>query len=510
MNQIDLSMVDWARAQFALTAMYHWIFVPLTLGLSFLCAFYESLYVRTGKEEWKKIAKFWMTLFGINFAIGVATGIILEFEFGTNWSNYSWMVGDIFGAPLAVEGIVAFFLEATFFAVMFFGWNRVSKGFHLFSTWMVAIGSNLSALWILVANGWMQHPVGMAFNPDTARFEMQNFWEVLFSPTAIAKFTHTTSSSFIVGSLFVITVSSWYLLKGRNKEMAKKSILVASVFGLLSTAYAGLTGDESAFVNASTQPMKLAAYEGLYNGKAKADLVAFGILKSEKAPADDTDPFLYEIKLPGLLSILANRDGDSFVPGIKDLVYGNTQEKIMGVNAKMERGKMAVADLAAYKNARKSGDTTGSAMALQKFTVNKDFLGYGYFTKPEESIPPVKLTFYSFHIMVTLGGFFLFFFLIFLYLGFKDSLERNRWLLQLGFISFFLGMLASQAGWVVAEVGRQPWVIQNYLPVHVGTSNISAGNVQATFFMFLGLFTLLLLAEVKIMLKQIKIGPEEV
>lgn len=510
MNQIDLSMVDWARGQFALTAMYHWIFVPLTLGLSFLCAFYESLYVRTGKEEWKKIAKFWMTLFSINFAIGIATGIILEFEFGTNWSNYSWMVGDIFGAPLAVEGIVAFFLEATFFAVMFFGWNRVSKEFHLFSTWMVAIGSNMSALWILVANGWMQNPVGMIFNPDSARFEMQNFWEVLFSPVAIAKFTHTTSSSFIVGSLFVITVSSWYLLKGRNKEMAKKSILVASVFGLLATVYTGLTGDESAFVNASTQPMKLAAYEGLYNGKAKAGLVVFGVLKNEKEPADDTDPFLFDIQLPGLLSLLANRDAGGFVPGIKDLVYGNALEKIVGVTTKMERGKTAVADLSAYKNSRKNGDFNGAAAALQRFAMNQEDLGYGYFTRPEESIPPVKVTFYSFHIMVFLGFFFTFFFLVFLYLGFKDSLESSRWLLWLGFVSFFLGMVASQAGWVVAEVGRQPWLIQNYLPAHMGTSNIAAGNVQATFFMFLALFTLLLLAEVKIMLKQIKIGPEEV
>ena len=510
MNQIDLNMVDWARAQFALTAMYHWIFVPLTLGLSFLCAFYESLYVRTGREEWKKIAKFWMTLFGINFAIGIATGIILEFEFGTNWSNYSWMVGDIFGAPLAVEGIVAFFLEATFFAVMFFGWNRVSRRFHLFSTWMVAIGSNLSALWILVANGWMQYPVGMVFNPDTARFEMRNFWEVLFSPVAIAKFTHTTSSSFIVGSLFVIAVSSWYLLKGRHTEMAKKSILVAAVFGLLACAYAGMTGDESAYSNASTQPMKLAAYEGLYNGKAHAGLVAFGILKDQKAPGDDTDPFLFHVKIPGLLSLLANRNVDSFVPGIKDLVYGNAQEKIMGVKAKMERGRMAVADLTAYKNAKKSGDTVGSAAALQKFDVNKDYLGYGYFSQPEDSIPPVKLTFYSFHLMVTLGCLFTFFFVVFLYLGYKNSLERHSWLLRLGVVSFFLGLLASQAGWVVAEVGRQPWVIQNYLPVNIGTSNIAAGNVQATFFMFLVLFSLLLLAEVKIMLKQINIGPEEV
>jgi cytochrome d ubiquinol oxidase subunit I len=507
MNQIDLNMVNWARAQFAMTSMYHWIFVPLTLGLSFLCAFYESLYVRTGKEEWKKIAKFWMTLFGINFAIGVATGIILEFEFGTNWSNYSWMVGDIFGAPLAVEGVVAFFIEATFFAVMFFGWNRVSKGFHLFSTWMVAIGSNLSALWILVANGWMQHPVGMAFNPDTARFEMRNFWDVLFSPVAVSKFTHATSSSFIVGSLFVITVSSWFLLKGRHKAMAKKSILVASVFGLLSCLYAGLTGDESAFVNASTQPMKLAAYEGLYAGKTNADLVAIGILKPGQI-ADD--PFLFEIKIPGLLSLLANRDAQGFVPGIKDLTYGNAQQNIMGVNTKMELGRMAIADLADYKKAKKQGDAASQAASLQKFNKNKDFLGYGYLTKAEDGIPPVQTTFYSFHIMVVLGCTFTLFFLILLVLAYKDSLERNTWLLKLGVLSFFVGLLASQCGWIVAEVGRQPWVIQNFLPTHVGTSNISAGNVQTTFFMFLGLFTLLLLAEVKIMLKQIKIGPEEV
>jgi len=180
-ENVDLTLVDWSRAQFALTAIYHWLFVPLTLGLSFIIAIMETIYVRTGNEEWKRITRFWMTLFGINFAIGVATGIILEFEFGTNWSNYSWFVGDIFGAPLAIEGILAFFLESTFVAVMFFGWNKVSKRFHLTSTWLVAVGSNLSALWILVANAWMQNPVGMVFNPETARNEMVNFWAILFN-----------------------------------------------------------------------------------------------------------------------------------------------------------------------------------------------------------------------------------------------------------------------------------------------------------------------------------------
>src|SRR5664279_485686 len=234
---MDASLVDWSRAQFALTAIYHWLFVPLTLGLSFLVAFMESIYVKTGNEQWKRITKFWATLFGINFAIGVATGIILEFEFGTNWSNYSWFVGDIFGAPLAIEGIMAFFLESTFIAVMFFGWNKVSKKSHLISTWLVAIGANLSALWILVANAWMQYPVGMHFNPDSARNEMISFWDVLFSPMAVNKFLHTISSGFTLASIFVVGISAWFLLKKRNILFAKRSIIVAGVFGLLSSIY---------------------------------------------------------------------------------------------------------------------------------------------------------------------------------------------------------------------------------------------------------------------------------
>ena len=508
MGEIDLGLVNWSRAQFALTAMYHWLFVPLTLGLSFLCAFFESIYVKTGKQEWRNLTRFWMTLFGINFAIGVATGIILEFEFGTNWSNYSWMVGDIFGAPLAVEGIVAFFLEATFFAVMFFGWNRVSKGFHLFSTWMVAIGSNLSALWILVANGWMQFPTGMAFNPETVRFEMQNFWQVLFSPVAISKFTHTTSASFIVASTFVIAVSSWFLLKGRHTEMAKKSILVASVFGLLSFFYVGLTGDESAHSNAYTQPMKLAAYEGLYDGEQNAGIVALGVLNPAKRPGDDKDAFLFEIKIPYLLAYLSNRKLDSFVPGINDLVYGNKEQSIIGISEKIPMGKKALTDLKAYKDAKDKGDTAAAEVALASFSNNQQYLGYGYLDKPEDAVPPVQTSFYSFHIMVFLALFFAFVFIVYLVFGMKDTIESKRWLLPLGIASFFLSMIASQAGWIVAEVGRQPWAIQDMLPVGVATSNIASGNVVVTFLMFAGLFTLLLIAEIKIMLTQIKKGPE--
>ncbi len=509
MNELqNLTMVDWSRAQFALTAMYHWIFVPLTLGLSWLLAFFETLYVKTGNPEWRRITRFWMMLFGINFAIGVATGIILEFEFGTNWSNYAWMVGDIFGAPLAAEGIFAFFLEASFFAVMFFGWERVSKKTHLFATWMVALGSNLSALWILVANAWMQYPVGMAFNPEKARFEMQNFWDVLLSPVAISKFTHATSSSFQVAALFVVAVSSWFLLKGRHLDVAKKSILVASVFGLLSSVFVGITGDEAAYANARNQPMKLAAFEGLYDGAEGAGLVAAGVLNPEKMPGDDTSPFLYEIKLPGLLSLLANREPGSFVPGINDLLYGNSRHNITGIDEKIEKGKIAVELLSQYKIAKKEKNETRAKMALANFKNYENYLGYGYLQNPEAAVPPVALTFYSFHVMVVLGTLFPILFLLFLYFTYNDSISRKKWLLRLGLFSVFLGYIASQAGWVVAEVGRQPWTIQNILPVSVARSNLTTGTVQTTFFLFLFLFTVLLIAEIRIMLKQIQIGPE--
>ncbi len=277
-ENIDLSLVNWSRAQFALTAIYHWLFVPLTIGLSFILAFMETIYVRTGDEIWKKITKFWMTLFGINFAIGVATGIILEFEFGTNWSNYSWFVGDIFGAPLAVEGILAFFMESTFVAVMFFGWNKVGKKFHLASTWLVAVGASLSALWILVANSWMENPVGMVFNPDTARNEMNSFRDVILNPVAIDKFTHTVTSGFVLGSVFVVGISSWFLLRHRDEVMARKSILVAGIFGLVSSLAVALTGDSSARTISKVQPVKFASMEALYEGRSGAGLTVIGAL----------------------------------------------------------------------------------------------------------------------------------------------------------------------------------------------------------------------------------------
>lgn len=526
-ENIDYSLVDWSRAQFALTAIYHWLFVPLTLGITFIIAFMETIYVRTGNEEWKRITKFWMTLFGINFAIGVATGIILEFEFGTNWSNYSWFVGDIFGAPLAIEGIMAFFMESTFIAIMFFGWNKVSKKVHLAATWLTAFGANLSALWILVANGWMQNPVGMWFNPETARNEMQNFWEVLLSPSAISKFTHTTASGFVLASVFVVGVSSWYLLKRREQVLAKKSILVASTFGILSSLYLIGTGDYSARTVAQTQPMKMAAVEGLYEGTENAPLIAIGMLTNTKKEdiLSDKEKFLFKMEVPfeGFLSYMIHGDFESFVPGIKDLVNGNEKYGIMSYYEKAERGHHAqevLKEALAIEN--KESEEYKSLIA--KFS-DKDFLenyfkyfGYGTYYSPDkeqmkknvlELIPNIPLSFYSFHIMVTLGFVFLFLFIFNLYFLLRKSLDGKKWLYLMGIFCIPLAYLASEAGWIVAEVGRQPWVIQDLMPTLTAVTKIDASSVKLTFFLFTITFTALLIAELRIMFKQIKKGPSE-
>ncbi|MBL7137651.1 MAG: cytochrome ubiquinol oxidase subunit I [Bacteroidales bacterium] len=519
-DQIDLSMVDWARAQFALTAIYHWLFVPLTLGLSFIVAIMETIYVRTGNPEWKKITKFWMILFGINFAIGIATGIILEFQFGTNWSNYSWFVGDIFGAPLAIEGIMAFFLESTFIAIMFFGWNKVSKGFHLTASWLTAIGANFSALWILVANAWMQHPIGMEFNPDTARNEMVNFWEIIFSPMAVNKFLHTISNGYVIASIFVIGISAWFLLHKRHVLTAKRSILIAAIFGIITSIFLAFTGDGSAYTIAQKQPMKLAAMEGLYEGESGAGLVAFGILNPSKKPGNDEDPFLMKIEVPQLLSILGYRDANAFVPGVDDIINGgykpwfeNIQEEekemTYSVAQKIERGKLAISALRDYKTASKAGDTIMAKISRDQLEVNFAYFGYGYLNKPESVVPNVQLTFYSFHLMVILGLYFILLFIVVLYFLSRGTLEKQRWLLWLSLWTIPLVYLASQAGWVVAEVGRQPWVIQDLLPTIAAVSMISSSSVKITFWIFAGIFTALLIAEVMIMVRQIKIGPKD-
>ncbi|MDR2293515.1 MAG: cytochrome ubiquinol oxidase subunit I [Prevotellaceae bacterium] len=561
--EIDISLIDWSRAQFALTAFYHWLFVPLTLGLGIVQAVMETIYYKTGDEFWKKTAKFWMKLFGINFAIGVATGLILEFEFGTNWSNYSWFVGDIFGAPLAIEGVVAFFMEATFIAVMFFGWNKVSKGFHLASTWLTIAGATISAFWILVANGWMQYPAGMNFNPDVVRNEMESFWAVAFSPVAINKFLHTVLSGWIIGAMFVAGISSWYLLRKREIKFALASIKVAVVFGLIACFFSIWTGDGSAAQVADKQPMKLAAMEGLYEGGEGVNLVGIGILNPSKEEYNDNkDPFVFKIDvpIPKLLSYLSFGKFNAYVPGIKNILDGGYPLKdgkmALSANEKIEKGKIAVSALSDYHTAKadsalyeNKADSIKLALAAevnnhnaaapeddaevsQIITVdelyknkkteihdkiadsrklldeNFDYFGYGYINEPKDLIPPVSLTFYAFRVMIILGSFLLLLFALSTYFSFKNKFENKRWLQWTCLISIFLAIFAGQAGWVVAEVGRQPWAIQDILPTSAAISRLSASSVQLTFFIFLALFTVLLIAELKILINAIKKGPQ--
>ena len=497
------TLVEWSRWQFAMTAIYHYMFVPLTLGLSFLLAIMETMWVRTGKAEWLNATKFWMKLFAINFAIGIATGLILEFQFGSNWSNYSWFVGDIFGAPLAIEGLFAFFLEATFFAVMFFGWNRVSRRFHLVSTWMVFIGSNISALWILVANAWMQNPVGMEFNPMTARNEMSDFWAVLLSPTAMSKFFHTVTSAYTLSACFVVGVSAWFILKKRHFEFARKSILLASVFGFLSIIATIFTGDISAQDVTRTQPMKLAAMEGLNEGGKGAPFTLIGLTCTDpQLPSERMKTVKYGITIPKLLSFLGYHDFDAYVPGIQNIMDGYTSEdgKVYpSIEQRMANGRLAIDVI----------DVALASQSLQTLRANFQDFGYGYLNSPYDTIPPVPLVFYSFRLMVGLGMLFVLLFICSWWYAKKRKFEKFKFIPYLAIACVPLAYIASQCGWIVAEVGRQPWVVQNLMPTNVAITRIASGWVVTTFWMFAILFTLLLIAEIGIMFTQIRKGVKE-
>ena len=494
-ESIDTSLIDWSRAQFALTAMYHWLFVPLTLGLAMIMGIMETVYYKTGSVFWKNVTQFWQKIFGINFAVGIATGIILEFEFGTNWSNYSMFVGDIFGAPLAIEGILAFFMESTFVAVMYFGWNKVSKKFHLASTWLTGVGATISAWWILVANSWMQYPVGMQFNPDTVRNEMVDFFAVAFSPMAVVKFFHTVMSGWVLGAIFVVGVSSWYLLKKRHVEFAKASIKVGATFGIVASLIVALTGDISGVQIAKLQPMKMAAAEGLEDGGNGVSFTVVG-----------------DIKIPKMLSILATHDIDGYVPGINNLLNGGYKlangETALSAEEKIERGKKAIVALANYRKAVKENDAAAKADAKKILDENMPYFGYGYIKDPKSLVPPVGLTFWSFRIMVGLGGFFILLFIVVWWYHRKNKYQDMPWLQKVALWTIPLGYIACQAGWIVAEVGRQPWAIQDMLPVNAAISKLQTGSVQLTFFIFLILFTIMLIAEICIMVKSIKKGPE--
>lgn len=491
-----MDVVTWSRIQFAMTAAYHWLFVPLTLGLALVMAVMETIYVVRKDEFWKKAARFWMKLFAVNFAVGIATGIILEFEFGTNWSNYSWFVGDMFGAPLAIEGILAFFMEATFFAVMFFGWDKVSKRFHLASTWLTGIGATISAYWILVANGWMQNPVGTTFNPDTVRSEMASvsaFWEVISNPVAVSKFCHSVTSGWVTGGIFVVGVSSWYLLKGRHRKFALSSIIVGGLVGLVGSGAVMLSGDSSGVHAAEFQPMKLAAAEGLRDGGRGA---AFTIVPG--------------IKVPKMLSILATHELDGYVPGINDIINGYTDNDgnvVPSVSEKIRMGRESLDALAKYRSL-KDTDPVAAAAARAEMEENVQYMGYGHLEKPEDVIPPVGVVFWAFRFMVGLGMLMALVLLLTLLFAWKDKLAGKRWLLWIAIICIPLVYICGQCGWIVAEVGRQPWTIQGLLPINVAISSLSAVAVKTTFFVFLAVFALFLAIEIRIMLGAIRKGPE--
>lgn len=507
---VTAQAVDWSRAQFALTAAYHWLFVPLTLGLALIMGIAETIYYRTGKPFWRSTARFWQKLFGVNFAMGVATGIILEFEFGTNWSNYSWFVGDIFGAPLAIEGIVAFFMESTFVAVMYFGWKKVSRGFHLASTWLTGLGATISAWWILVANAWMQYPVGQTFNPDTMRFEMTSFADVALSPFAVDKFLHTVTSSWIIGAVFCVGVSCWYLLKRREQAMARASIKIGACVGLFAAFAAFLTGDNSAYMVGQTQPMKLAAMEALYNGGRGQELTGFAAVNPFAQPdyANQQAPAL-KIGMPKMLSVLATHDPDGYVPGVNDILNGYTTDEGVrepSFKEKQAMGRKAIAAVAAYRK----GDTT--AVTRRVIADNVRYFGYGYVKEASQTVPHIGLNFWLFRVMVGLGCFFMLFFAVVLFVVWRKDITgaQFRWLHIVALLAIPLAWVASESGWMVAELGRQPWTIQDMLPTWVGVSDLQPGSIILTFFIFLALFTTLLAVEISILCKQIKKGPEPV
>ena len=501
----DLHVVDLSRLQFAITALYHFLFVPLTLGMVWILVIMESVYVMTGKVVWKDMTRFWGKLFGINFALGVTTGITLEFQFGTNWAYYSHYVGDIFGAPLAIEGLMAFFLESTFVGLFFFGWDRMSRLQHMVVTWLMALGANFSALWILIANGWMQNPVGAEFNFETMRMEVTDFAAVLFNPVAQSKFVHTVSAGYVTGAMFVLSISAYYLLKGRNLQFAKRSITVAASFGLASALSVVVLGDESGYTASENQHMKVAAIEAEWHtAPAPASFTLFGLPSMEERETKAA------VRIPWALGMIATRSLDEQVPGIHDLVEQNKQ--------RIRNGIEAHAALAAVRADRTNPEKQ------QAFLAKREDLGFGLLTlkyvddpaKADErvidqaawsTVPNVPVLFFSFRIMVALGFFFIALFAWAFFLASKRKLENPRFL-RIALWSLPLPWIAAELGWIVAEYGRQPWAIDGVLPTFLGVSSTSSAQVTGSLIGFVLLYTTLAVFDVFLMRRMVKAGPE--
>ena len=502
---VSEQLVDLSRLQFAATAMYHFLFVPLTIGMTWILVIMESVYVMTGKTVYRDMTKFWGKLFGINFALGVTTGITMEFQFGTNWAYYSHYVGDIFGAPLAIEGLMAFFLESTFIGLFFFGWDRLPKAQHFLVTMLMAIGTNLSALWILIANGWMQNPVGSEFSYITMRMEMVNFWDVIFNPVAQAKFVHTVSAGYVTGAMFVLSISSWYLLKGRHLEIARRSFRIAAAFGLAAACSVIVLGDESGYTVGDAQQSKMAAMEAMWHQEpapAPLTLVA-GI--NEKEMKND-----WEIKIPYVLGLIGTRTIDRTLPGIYEIKDQNHQRILRGVEA--------------VKTLEQLRQDTGNEELKSKFEQQKSDLGYGLLLRkyvttmdqvtPEiidkavnDTIPHVAPLFWGFRAMVGLGFSFLALFVLSFWASVKGNFERKPWLLRWALWFLPMPWIASELGWFVAEYGRQPWTIFGVLPTHMSVSALTVGSLYGSLAGFVGFYTLLLIVEMYLMFKFARLGP---
>ena len=506
---ISDELVDLSRLQFAVTAMYHFLFVPLTLGLAFLLVIMETCYVLTGRQVYKDMTQFWGKLFGINFALGVTTGITMEFQFGTNWAYYSHYVGDIFGAPLAIEGLMAFFLESTFIGLFFFGWDRLSRRQHLLVTFLMAFGSNLSALWILIANGWMQDPVGAEFSYVTMRMELTDFWAVVFNPTAQAKFVHTVSAGYVTGSLFVLAISSYYLLKGRDIDFAKRSFRIAAAFGFASACSVIVLGDESGYTVTASQQTKLAAMEGMWETHpAPAPFTLFAL------PDDAARTNRYEVQIPWLMGLIGTRSLDKEIPGIREIEAQNRARIVSGIEA--------VKALQVLRD-RQAGEREHEA-ARALFDAHKADLGFGLLLKKyttdmtavteamidravADTIPKVAPMFWAFRGMVALGFAFFALFALSLYYSLKDRFAQKRWLLRWALLFVPMPWVASELGWFVAEYGRQPWTIYGVLPTHLSVSSLTPASLYGSLAGFVGFYTLLLVVEMYLMVRFARRGP---
>jgi len=500
-------LVELSRLQFALTAMYHFLFVPLTLGLSILLAIMESVYVMTGRAIWRAMTRYWGILFGINFALGVATGLTMEFQFGTNWAYYSQYVGDIFGVPLAIEGLMAFFLEATLVGLFFFGWDRLSKVGHLAVTWAVGIATNLSALWILIANGWMQNPVGAAFNPNSMRMELTSFRDVFFNPVAQAKFVHTVSAGYVTGAVFVMAISAYFLLRGRNVEFAKRSMAVAASFGLAASLSVVVLGDESGYTASENQKMKVAAIEAMWQTEpAPASFTAFGF------PDVKNRETHMAVRVPWLLGLIATRSYDTPVPGIENLVVANQDRIRSGMLAygalvtvrHDPDNKVARATLAAHAK------DLGYGLLLKRYTARvTDATPAQIVQASWNTVPNVAALFWAFRFMVAIGLLFIVYFTYSFFSVSQHLVAGPKWFLYVSLGILPLPWISSELGWFVAENGRQPWTIDGVLPTFLSTSSISVGDVWISLIGFILFYTTLAVVEMYLMVKYIRLGPDE-